>query len=169
MRGHAVEQALGRSLACRHGLVLGGLLGKLDLVPDLEHLVGVLGICIAKHVRVTADELGVDIVRHIGQRKLAGVRRNLRMQYDLHEHVAQLLAQMRSIIGLDAVERLVGFLDHVLANAAVRLLAVPRAAVGLTQAPDGLHQMLQLGRRVYQRGQVARTLGILLSHMLGHG
>ena len=97
---------------------------------------------------------------YIGQRKLAGVRRNLRMQYDLHEHVAQLLAQMRSIIGLDAVERLVGFLDHVLANAVVRLLAVPRAAVGLTQAPDGLHQMLQLGRRVYQRGQVARTLGI---------
>ena len=48
-------------------------------------------------------------------------------------------------------------------------IAARRKAVGLTQAPDGLHQMLQLGRRVYQRGQVARTLGILLSHMLGHG
>lgn len=91
------------------------------------------------------------------------------MQHYLHEHVAQLLAQMRGIIGLDAIERLVGLLDHVLANAAVRLFAVPRAAIGLTQAPDGLYQMLQLGRRVDQRGQVARTLGILLSHMLGHG
>ena len=91
------------------------------------------------------------------------------MQYDLHEHVAQLLAQMRGIVGLDAVERLIGLLDHIFANAAVRLLAVPRAAVGLTQAPNGLHQMLQLGRRVDQRGQVARALGILLSHVLRHG
>ena len=142
MCGHAVEQALGRSLVRRHGLVLGGLLGKLNLVPDLEHLVGALGVRIAKHVWVAADELGVDIARHVGQRKLAGVRRNLRMQYYLHEHVAELLAQMRHVVRLDAIERLVGFLDHVLANAAVRLLAVPRAAVGLTQAPDGLHQML---------------------------
>ena len=91
------------------------------------------------------------------------------MERHLHQHVAQLLAQMRGIIGLDAIERLVGLLDHVFANAAVRLLAVPRAAVGLTQAPNGLHQMLQLGRRVDQRGQIARALGILLSHVLGHG
>ena len=91
------------------------------------------------------------------------------MQHYLHEYVAQLLAQMRSIIGLDAIERLVGLLDHVFANAAVRLLAVPRAAIGLTQTPDGLHQMLQLGRRVDQRGQIARALGILLSHVLCHG
>ena len=92
MRGHAVKQALGRSLACCHGLVLGSLLGKLNLVPDLEHLVGVIGIRIAKHVRVAADELGVDIACHIGQRKLTGVSRNLRMQHYLHEHVAELLA-----------------------------------------------------------------------------
>ena len=169
MRGHAVEQTLGRSLTCRHGLVLSGLLGKLDLVPDLEHLVGVIGICIAKHVWVAADELGVDIACHIGQRKLAGVRRNLRMQHHLHEHIAQLLAQMRHVVRLDAIERLVGFLDHVLADALMRLLAIPRATVGLTQAPDGLHQMLQLGRRVDQRGQVARAPGILLSHVLRHG
>ena len=155
MRGHTVEQALGRSLDCCHGLVLGSLLGKLDLVPDLEHLVGAVGIHITKHVRVAADKLGVDVARHIGQRKLTGVRRNLRMQHGLHEHVAQLLAQMRGIVGLYAIECLIGFLDHVLADAAVRLFAVPRAAVGLTQAPDGLHQMLQLGRRVNQRGQIA--------------
>ena len=91
---------------------------------------------------MAANELGVDIACHIGQRKLAGVRRNLRMQHYLHEYVAQLLAQMRGVVALDAVERLVGLLDHVFANAAVRLLAVPRTAVGLTQAPDGLHQML---------------------------
>ena len=91
---------------------------------------------------MTANELGVDIARHVGQRKLAGIRRNLRMQHHLHEHIAQLLAQMRRVVRLDAIERLVGFLDHVLADAAVRLLTVPRAAVGLTQAPDDLHQML---------------------------
>ena len=120
-------------------------------------------------MRVTTDELGVDIARHIGKRKLTGVRRNLRMQHHLHEHIAQLLAQMRHVVRLDAIERLVGFLDHVLADALMRLFAVPRAAIGLTQTPDGLHQMLQLGRRVDQRGQVARALGILLSHMLRHG
>ena len=119
-------------------------------------------------MRVTTDELGVDIARHIGKRKLTGVRRNLRMQHHLHEHIAQLLAQMRHVVRLDAIERLVGFLDHVLADALMRLFAIPRATVGLTQAPDGLHQMLQLGRRVDQRGQIARALGILLSHMLRH-
>ena len=41
---------------------------------------------------MTANEFGVDIARHVGQRKLAGIRRDLRMQHDLHEHVAQLLA-----------------------------------------------------------------------------
>ena len=131
MRGHAVEQALGRSLACRHGLVLGSLLGKFDLIPDLEHLIGVVGIRIAKHVRVAANELGVDIACHIGQRKLAGVRRNLRMQHYLHEYVAELLAKVCRVVGLDAVECLIGLLDHVLTNAAVCLLAVPRTAVGL--------------------------------------
>ena len=64
VRRHAVEQALERSLACRHGLILGSLLGKLDLVPDLEHLVGVIGIRIAKHMWVAADELGVDDGSH---------------------------------------------------------------------------------------------------------
>ena len=92
MRGHAVEQTLGRGLARRHGLVLGGFLGKLDLVPNLEYLVGALGIRIAKHVRVATDELGIDIARHVGQCKLAGVGRNLRMQHYLHEYVTQLLA-----------------------------------------------------------------------------
>ena len=76
---------------------------------------------------------------------------------------------MRHVVRLDAIERLVGFLDHILADALMRLLAIPRAAIGLTQTPDGLHQMLQLGRRVDQRGQVARAPGILLSHMLRHG
>ena len=41
---------------------------------------------------MTADELGIDITHHVGQCKLAGVSSNLRMQHDLHEHVAQLLA-----------------------------------------------------------------------------
>ena len=91
------------------------------------------------------------------------------MQYHLHEHVAEFLTQMCRIIGLDAVERLVGFLDHVLADALMRLFTVPRAAIGLTQTPDSLHQMLQLGRRIDQRGQIARALGILLSRVLRHG
>ena len=169
MRRYAVEQPLGRGLARRHGLVLGSLLGQLDLVPDLKDLVGIIGIRIAKHVRVAADELGVDIARYVGKRKLTGVRRNLRMQHHLHEHVAELLAQVRRVIGLDTVECLVGLLDHVLTDALMRLFAVPRAAIGLTQAPDGLHQMLQLGRRVDQRRQIARALGILLSHVLRHG
>ena len=169
MRGHTIEQTLGRGLTRRHGFVLGGLLGKLDLVPNLEYLVGAVGIHIAEHVRMTADELGIDITRHVGQCKLAGVSSNLRMQHDLHEHVTQLLAQVNRVVRLDAVERLVGLLDHVLANAAVCLFAIPRAAIGLTQTPDGLHQMLQLGRRIDQRGQIARALGILLSHVLCHG
>ena len=48
----------------------------------------------ARRVRRTMAPLNDLALRvdELGRMQLAGVRRNLRMQHDLHEHVAQLLA-----------------------------------------------------------------------------
>ena len=74
------------------------------------------------------------MLRDVGHGELAGIGSYLRVQDHLHENVAQLLAKVRRVARLDAVDRLVGLLDHVLGNARMRLLAIPRTAVGLAQA-----------------------------------
>ena len=78
--------------------------------------------------------------------ELAGVGGYLRVEKHLLEHVAELLAEVRDVVCLNGVNGLVCLLDHVLGDGAMRLLAVPRAAVGLAQAPDGANEPVHLGR-----------------------
>ncbi len=107
-------------------------------------------------MRMATDELVVDVARDVGHREGSGVRRDLGVQHHLHEHVSELLAQVRLIAGLDAVQGLVSLLDHVLADALVGLFAIPRATIGLAQAPDRLNEGLHLLARVGKRRGVAR-------------
>ena len=91
------------------------MLGELDLAPDAEDLVGTRGrLTVAEHVRVATDELVVEVAADIGKGELARVLGDLRVEQHLHEHVAELLAQVRGIAGLDGVDDLEGLLDHVL-------------------------------------------------------
>ena len=76
------------------GLVTGNLAPCLVLGGQLQMIAlgwANIGAAVAPDAAL-ASVASIDITRHVGQRKLAGVRRNLRMQHDLHEHVAQLLA-----------------------------------------------------------------------------
>ena len=91
------------------------MLGELDLAPDAEDLVGTRGrLAVAEHVRVATDELVVEVAADVGKGELARVLGDLRVEQHLHEHVAELLAQVRGIAGLDGVDDLEGLLDHVL-------------------------------------------------------
>ena len=136
------------------------MLGELDLAPDAEDLVGTRGrLTVAEHVRVATDELVVEVAADIGKGELARVLGDLRVEQHLHEHVAELLAQVRGIAGLDGVDDLVGLLDHVLLDGGVGLLLVPGAAVGLAQAPDGARGLLE--RALAARGVGAQqSLGV---------
>ena len=97
-------------------------------------------------MRVPADELLVEAVGDVVYVELAGVGGYLRVEKHLLEHVAELLAEVRDVVCLNGVNGLVCLLDHVLGDGAMRLLAVPRAAVGLAQAPDGANEPVHLGR-----------------------
>ena len=95
-------------------------------------------------MRVAAHELLVEAFAHPVDIELAVVCGDLRMQKHLLEHVSQLLAQVGDIICLYGVNRLVGLLDHVPRDRAMRLRPVPGTAIRLAQAPDRAHEPIEL-------------------------
>ena len=124
---------------------------------------------IAEDVRVAVKHFVDDGGRNVLHREFIRRLCNICMERHLQQHVTKLIRQMIHIALIDRADCLVRFLNQIAAEGLMRLFAIPRAAIGLTQTPDGLHQMLQLGRRVDQRGQIARALGILLGRVLRHG
>ena len=121
-------------------------------------------------MRVAADDLGRDRGVDVGQVEDALLGRELGVEDDLEEEVAELLGERRRRARAERVVDLVGLLEEVVPERLVGLLAVPRAAVGQAQpvrdpghrpgARDG-----QLGRDGAEveraaesvRGQVARS------------
>jgi hypothetical protein len=92
-----------------------------------------------EHVRVPGDQLvrdpGGDVVE-IETVRVLGC--DLGMEDHLEQQVAELLAQMSTIAGLDRLDGLGGLLDQVLHQRPVSLLGVPGAGV-----PEGGHDLGQ--------------------------
>ena len=88
-----------------------------------------------------ATKVGRDVVdRERGDRVLA---RDARVEQDLEQQVAQLLAHARAVARLDGLGELVRLLEQVADQGLVRLLAVPRAPAGRVEPVhdgDGLAQ-----------------------------
>ena len=66
------------------------------------------------------------------------------MQYHLHEHVAQLLAHMHKVSGVDRLTGLIRLFKEVAADALVRLRLIPGAAVRRTQVRDERNEVAQV-------------------------
>ena len=116
-------------------------------------------------IDVYGREILVYLAAHLVDVELAFVGGDLRLEHHLHEHVAQLLAQVARGGPLDGVDGLVGLLDHVLGDGGVGLLAVPGAAVGLAQLPYGAHEGVEVGVRTGRAGLVERRgRGFVLGH-----
>ena len=81
-------------------------------------------------MRVARDELVRDRVRDVGELELALLLRELGLEHDLEQEVAELLTVLARVARVDRLEHLVRLLEHVRSQAPQRLLAVPRAAVG---------------------------------------
>ena len=90
---------------------------------------------VAEHVRVAAHDLGADRALDVGQVEDALLGRELRVEHDLEQQVAELAGQGRAHRVAERVVDLVGLLEQVPAQGLVRLLAIPGAAVRLAQPP----------------------------------
>ena len=71
----------------------------------------------------------------------------------LHEHVAASSQIAASSPPVDRVDQLVRLLDHVGADAPVRLRPVPRAAVGRAQQAQKVHEVVVIEPRLFQEGK----------------
>ena len=117
-------QVLG-DLAEHAGLATG--LALLDLVPVAADLVRRLGLDVAEHVGVAADQLVGDVAGDLREIAGAALLEQQRQEVDLEQHVAELVDHLRVVTAPGGVGELVGLLDRVRHDRALVLLAVPRA------------------------------------------
>ncbi len=135
-RGGDVVLDLGRTFG-------GSLLLGLDALPVHEHLVGTGDRDVAEHVRVAPDELGDDPLGHVVDVPPSLVGRHLRVEHDLEQEVAELVAEAVVVVAVDGVEDLVRLLQQVPGERPVILLGVPRAPAGTAQARHHAHEVEQ--------------------------
>ena len=91
----------------------------------------------------------------------------LSLEDHLKEEIAELLAQSLPVAGVDGVDHLARFLEHVLAERLERLLAVPGAAARREELPHDAHEPDERGAVLLcDRGHWARDLLVELGE--GH-
>ena len=83
---------------------------------------------------MTADQLAVQLVEHVGDGEVAFVGGHLGIEQDLKQQVAEFFGQVGKVAALDGVEDFVGFFQGVFANGVEGLFAIPGAAAGSAQA-----------------------------------
>src|SRR5262245_8736371 len=122
---------------------LAALLLRLDLLPALAHAPRRPRLRVTEDVRMPADELRVDRARDGLEVAVALLLEEKREEVDLEEQVAELVEELRGVVGVRGVGDLVRLLDRVRHDRARRLLAVPGAVAA--QAPG---QLLEVEKRL---------------------
>ena len=85
----------------------------------------------------------VDIATYVVDREFARIGSDLTLQHHLQQHVAQFFAQMGHITRLNGISGLVSLFNHVVRNARVRLLAIPRAPIGRAQLRNRFNERIE--------------------------
>jgi indole-3-glycerol phosphate synthase len=130
----------------RHGPVF--LFRGLDLLPRDNDLFRRRKPANAENVGMTADELVVDVPRHVVECEQPLLRGDLRMKDDLDEHITEFLAHVGVVVAVDRVDELTHFINQAAHQRGMRLLLVPRASVGGSQAG---HRGLEIVDRTHAR------------------
>ncbi len=152
------QRVQGRRQVLEDRRLVGALLLELDLLPLRDDGVGGTELgAVAEDVRVTTHHLLVHFPGHVVEGELSGFGRHLRVHGDMEEQVAQFFAQVRHVIPVDGLDEFGDFLDQTVADAAVRLFPVPRAAVGSTESGGGREQEVDAGHAPMQK---ARRKGV---------
>jgi hypothetical protein len=131
------------------------LLVLLDALP-LRQNIAIDGLA-REDVRVAADQLRREVARDVAQVERALLARELGVDDDLEEQVAELLAQPAAVAGVERVEDLVRLLEDERPQARVRLLAVPGAAVGRAQAVGDVRELRERLARAGEGATRARA------------
>ena len=160
--GHAVDPA--RTFAA-----LLGALDHLDRVPAVLHGIGrgdVRGAGVGREdVRVTADQLGADVVQRVGDREVAGLGAELREEHAFEHEVADFALQFVEIAAFGRLDDFVCFLEDEGQQRVERLLAIPRTAGRAAQDPHQRHEGVEgrarggAGGRRHVRGRGCGRLG----------
>ena len=117
-----------------------------DGIPVFQHLFGIIRLGRSKHMGVTNHQLAADAIHHIAEIEGILLFLNAGVKHHLHQHVAQLLLQQLGILPLDGLQRFMGLLQKIGANALVILFPVPGTALrGTQQAHDHQHN-----RKIHQ-------------------
>ena len=122
------------------------LLLGLDRLPALPHAARRVGVRVTEHVRVAADELGVDAARHRLEVADTLLLEQEGEEVGLEQEVAELVEQLGGVTGVGGVGDLVGLLDRVRDDRPRRLLPIPGAV-----AAEAPRQLLQLDERLGER------------------
>jgi len=133
--GHAGEHRV---------LPLGPALLHLDLFPLPQDLIRRLEAGVAEDVRMAPHDLVADVPHDRLEVERAIFLGDARLEDDLEEQVAELLAVGLGRIGAHGVQHLVGLLEKERGEAVERLLLVPRASVGTAQAGHDLLEPIHL-------------------------
>jgi hypothetical protein len=90
---------------------------------------------------MTVDQLPDQSVGDVVDVPSAFVGRDLGVESDLQQEIAELVTHGSVVIGVDRRQELVGLLQEMAREGAVRLLAIPRASIGFPQPRLDLHQV----------------------------
>jgi hypothetical protein len=137
-----------RADAAERARILGdavqGPLGGLDRRPGPGLFVRVRIAHAGKDVRVPAQELGREPVDDLGEIEPTRLAGELRMEHDLQQEIAQLLAQPGPVLPLDRIDHLVSLLHRIGRQARKVLTHIPRtAAFGIAQARHDGEQVVE--------------------------
>ena len=147
-------------------LLPAGLLG-LQPLPVHEHLVGAAHLDLAEHVRVPVDQLLDQPLRHVVHVPPAVVGRDLRVERDLEQQIAELVADRVGVLGVDRLEQLVRLFEQVARERLVRLLRVPRTAARRTQPRLHADQVEETRSALAGRDGTFGNVGEALAHAEG--
>jgi len=122
-----------------------GFFGFLDFLPLGPNFIDGFGAGFAEDVGMAAEKFFGNVAGDGVEIKGAAFVRELAMEDDLEQKIAEFFGHFVVVAGFDGVHQFVNFLDGVEAQAHVILLAVPRAASGGTEARHDVEQVVDGG------------------------
>ena len=128
------------------GRLRRALLRQLDLFPLLHDRLGVAELGAgAEDVGMPPHHLLVHLAGDRVEIEMTGFGGHLRMEDDVEQEVAQLLAEIGEVVAIDGLEEFAHLLDETVAEAAMGLDPVPRTAVGSAQSGGGGEKQVDAG------------------------
>jgi indole-3-glycerol phosphate synthase len=165
------DLAGGEKRVQRRGQVLedrglhGPLLPEFDLFPLRDDRVRRSELrAVTEDVGVTPYHLLVHLAGDVVKSELSGFLGHLRMHRHMEQEVAEFLPEVRDVVAVDRLDEFGHFFDEAVADAAVRLLPVPRAAVGGAESGGGREQEVDAGHDLMQEARRKGVKTIARSH-----